>query len=205
MRRTAARHSAPHRIAEAIITSSFSHLLFLTLFTIRKRCSVLGFERPEKEMTSLKKRLLTLFSAAAFACTIGPLAASAETPSYANPAVAGTDTIRGTIASVNGKYNISVRDERGFIDDVTLHDGTIINPTGLTLAPGQAVTIDGTANGATLIANEIDTPYSYYAYPYAGYSYGYPGPVFGVGFGFRDRGHFGFHGGGFHGGFHGRR
>jgi hypothetical protein len=176
----------------------------LAPFTIRKRFNVLGFERPVKEMTSLKKRIFTLFSAVALACAIGPLAASAETPSYANPAIAGTDTIRGTIASVNGKYNISVRDERGFIDNVTLHDGTIINPTGLTLAPGQAVTIDGTANGPTLIANEIDTPYSDYAYPYAGYPYGYPGPVFGVGFGFGDRGHFGFHGGGFHGGFHGR-
>jgi hypothetical protein len=160
-------------------------------------------------MTSLNKRLFTLFSAVALASAIGPLAASAETPSYANPAIAGTDTIRGMIASVNGKYNISVRDERGFIDSVTLHDGTIINPTGLTLAPGQAVTINGTANGPTLIANEIDTPYTYYAYPYAGYPYGYPGPVFGVGFGFGDRGRFGFHGGGFHGGgfhggFHGR-
>jgi hypothetical protein len=155
-------------------------------------------------MTSLKKRLFTLFSAAALVCAIGPLAANAETPSFANPAIAGTDTIRGTIASVNGKYSISVRDERGFIDNVSLHDGTIINPTGLTLATGEAVTIDGTANGPTFIANEIDTPYTYYAYPYAGYSYGYPGPVFGVGFGFGDRGHAGFHGGGFHGGFHGR-
>jgi hypothetical protein len=163
-------------------------------------------------MTSLKKRLFTLFSAVALACAIVPLAASAETPSYANPAIAGTDTIRGTIASVNGKYNISVRDERGYIDNVTLHDGTIINPTGLTLAPGQAVTIDGSANGPTFIANQIDTPYyAYYAYPYGyGYGYGYPGPVFGVGFGFRGGFHGGgfhgggFHGGGFHGGFHGR-
>jgi hypothetical protein len=152
-------------------------------------------------MTSLKKRLFTLFSAVALACAVGPLAASAQTPTYANPPTAGTDTIRGTIASVNGKYNISVRDERGFIDNVTLHDGTIINPRGLTLAPGQSVTIDGTANGPTLIANEIDTPYAYYAY--AGYPYGYPGPVFGVGFGFSFHGG-GFHGGGFHGGFHGR-
>jgi hypothetical protein len=154
-------------------------------------------------MTSLKKRLFTLFSAVALACAIGPLAASAETPSYANPAIAGTDTIRGTIASVNSKYNISVRDERGFIDNVTLHDGTIINPTGLTLAPGQTVTIEGTANGPTLIANEIDTPYAYYAY--AGYPY-YYGPAFGLGFRFGDRGFRGggFHGGGFHGGFHGR-
>src|SRR6201996_3796357 len=109
-------------------------------------------------MISLKTRLFTLFSAVALACAIGPLAASAQTPSYANPAIAGSETIHGTIASVNGKYNISVRDDRGFIDNVTLHDGTIINPTGLTLAPGQQVTIAGTNAGRTFIANEIDTP-----------------------------------------------
>jgi hypothetical protein len=46
-------------------------------------------------------------------------------------------------------------------------------------------------------------PYPYYPYPY-GYSYGYPGsPFFFGGFGFHDRFHRGFHGGGFRGGFHG--
>jgi hypothetical protein len=151
-------------------------------------------------MTSFIKRLFILFSAIALAGAIGPLAASAQSLSYATPPVAGTEMIRGTIASVNSKYNISVHDERGFLDSVSLHDGTIINPTGLTLAPGQTVTIDGTANGQTFIANEIDTPYTYVADPYGAYPYGYPNAAFGLGFGFGGPRHFGFHGG-----FHGHR
>ena len=41
-----------------------------------------------------------------------------------------------------------------------LHDGTIINPTGLTLAPGMIVGIDGFNSGRVFDANEIDTPYN---------------------------------------------
>jgi hypothetical protein len=127
-------------------------------------------------------------------------------PSYAT----SEESIHGRIVSVDGTYRLQVRDDRGFTDNVRLHDGTVINPTGLRLAAGQSVTILGRANGKTFEANEIDTPYnSYYAapvvpygfaYPYAyapyayapyGY-YGYPyplyGPRFGFGIGFRDRG-----------------
>ena len=43
------------------------------------------------------------------------------------------DVISGSIASLDDKYEITVRDDRGFVDDVRLHQGTIINPTGLTL------------------------------------------------------------------------
>ncbi len=39
-----------------------------------------------------------------------------------------------------------------------LHQGTIINPTGLTLEPGMNVTIDGYADGSNFDAMEIDTP-----------------------------------------------
>jgi ketosteroid isomerase-like protein len=62
-------------------------------------------------------------------------------PSYAS----GTsdETIRGTVAAINGPYNISVRDERGFVDNVNVHQGAIINPTGLSPAPGLSVTILG--------------------------------------------------------------
>jgi hypothetical protein len=128
-----------------------------------------------------------------------PAAAQATLPSYAT---GNTDeTIHGTIAAVNGARDISVRDDRGFVDHVTLHQGTIINPTGLTLAPGQKVTILGQANGQAFSANQIDTPYhSYgvgfdYGYPYyGGYAYGFrPYPVYGFGFGYgRSRFGFGF-------------
>jgi hypothetical protein len=111
----------------------------------------------------------------------GPAAAQ-QLPSYAS----GTtdEQIHGTILSINGPYNIAVRDARGFIDNVSLHQGTIINPTGLQLAPGQRVTILGNAQGGTFAANEIDTPYVNVAavpvYPYYGYPYAY-GPAFRIG------------------------
>lgn len=143
-------------------------------------------------------------AAAAFAGAIGLLSAAPvlaqPVPSYAS----GTsdETIRGTVAAVNGPYNIAVRDARGFIDNVNLHQGTIINPTGLTLEPGQSVTILGHNDGSAFSANEIDTPYQtlaavpfYPAYGYYGYPYPYGfGPAyhvglhFGRGFGFGFRG-----------------
>jgi hypothetical protein len=116
------------------------------------------------------------------------IASAQDIPSYAQP---GRDeSIQGRIASVNGTFNISVRDDRGFVDNVELHQGTIINPTGLTLEAGMSVTVIGVSNGGEFEANEIDTPYNYdgplpepvYLGPgwwYPGYGYGY-GPSFGL-------------------------
>jgi hypothetical protein len=138
--------------------------------------------------------LPTAITAATLAGAIGLLsaapAAAQPVPSYASGS--SDETIHGTVAAVNGRYSITVRDARGFLDNVTLHRGTIINPTGLSLAPGQAVTILGRNEGSTFAANEIDTPYALYpAYGYYGYPYPYGfGPVyrvglrFGRGFGF---------------------
>jgi len=145
-------------------------------------------------MENLKKALTgaLLLPVLALAATTLPAAAQTQpVPSYAQP---GDTTIHGVVRSVDGKYNITVRDANGYVDNVTLHDGTVINPTGLTLAPGESVTIDGQPSGGTFVANEIDTPYLAYG-PY-GYP-AYPYPVYGaypavaVGFGFR---HFGFGG-----------
>lgn len=110
-------------------------------------------------------------------------------PSYARPAAPSSEeTVRGRIESIPGKYQIEVRDDRGFIDNVSLHQGTIINPTGITLAPGMSVTIYGTPSGNEFIANEIDTPYNetypyLYPYPYPYYPY-YPYYPWGVNFRF---------------------
>jgi hypothetical protein len=161
----------------------------------------------------------TLATAIAFGAS-GALAAAAPLPSYAS----SDEAIKGTISSVSGKYSIAVRDDRGFIDNVTLHDGTVINPTGLTLAAGQTVTIHGRNVGSSFSANEIDTPYEShgdgvtYAYgfpdnyggPYwpasYGYGYGYPyapayygsiGFYFG-GYGYGGYGH-GYYGHGYYG------
>jgi hypothetical protein len=137
--------------------------------------------------------------AVALAVLVGPVAASAvaasaqDIPSYARPVYVSTDeTVHGRIRSVDGAFNISVDDDRGFVDNVQLHQGTIINPTGLSLSPGMTVTILGVTAGSTFNANEIDTPYDYagplptpvyYGAGYwcPGFAYGY-GPSFSLAF-----------------------
>jgi hypothetical protein len=122
-----------------------------------------------------------------------PIVASAQDiPSYAQPATASADeTITGRIASINGTFTITVNDDRGFVDNVELYQGTIINPTGLTLEDGMSVTLVGYADGSQFVANEIDTPYTlseaapppvYYGagWWYPGFAYGY-GPAFSLG------------------------
>jgi hypothetical protein len=108
--------------------------------------------------TTIATRLLG--TAVAVLALITPAVASAQSaPSYA---IGGTDQqITGTIAAVNGTWNISVADANGYTDSVELHQGTIINPTGLTLEPGMSVTIIGDADGPNFDAMEIDTPYQY--------------------------------------------
>jgi hypothetical protein len=135
-----------------------------------------------------------LLAAVLGAAPIGlPAVASAQAaPSYADPSYANSDqsdeTVHGTVYAIDGTFDIRVSDDRGFVDHVHLHQGTIINPTGLTLAPGMTVTILGYNAGSVLEANEIDTPYNYdgpapvpvYYGPgwwYPGYAYGY-GPSF---------------------------
>lgn len=112
---------------------------------------------------------------------------AAARPSYARD----EESIRGRITAISGKYDLEVRDDRGYIDRVAMHQGTIINPTGLALAPGMSVTILGHNAGRTFAANEIDTPYSNYPYvAYAPYPYPYPvyiAPSFGFRFGGRWR------------------
>ncbi|HYZ15289.1 MAG TPA: hypothetical protein VE591_02765 [Candidatus Acidoferrum sp.] len=136
----------------------------------------------------MKRFLISGLIVAALAAPFAaPLAAqAAEVPTYAT--ASSEQTVHGQISSINGKYSLTVRDNRGFLDNVSLHQGTIINPTGLQLEPGMRVTVVGYADGATFAANEIDTPVQYVAVQYP-YYYGYP--YWGFGFGFGDRfGHF---------------
>jgi hypothetical protein len=132
-------------------------------------------------------RTLRIFAVAlGIAAFAAPLAAFAQQspaappagppPSYARQATNGEETIHGRIASFDGKYHLNVHDDRGFTDNVDLHQGTVINPTGLSLQPGMAVTIMGYNRGHSFAANEIDTPYASYGYA--------PYPVsVGIGFG----------------------
>jgi hypothetical protein len=126
---------------------------------------------------------------------VGPGSAMAESPppSYASPLptyATAEQTIHGRIASIDGQYSLTVHDDNGYLDTIALHHGTIINPTGLTLAPGMSVTIIGYNGGSAFVANEIDTPYTYagpfpttvYYGPgwwYPGFAYGY-GPSYGL-------------------------
>ncbi|MFY9779001.1 MAG: hypothetical protein WAJ85_00650 [Candidatus Baltobacteraceae bacterium] len=148
------------------------------------------------------KQLAAAFAALTLSTALAaPLAAQAQSvPSYAQSG--DTDVqIRGRIASFDGGYNLTVRDERGFIDNVQLHQGTIINPTGLTLAPGMIVSILGFNAGSYFGANEIDTPYTYYGgVPYYyGHPWYYYGPTISLGFFFGNPGwwHGSYFGGGY--------
>jgi hypothetical protein len=98
--------------------------------------------------------------------------------------------IRGRVTGFDGGYNLTVRDDRGYIDHVQLHQGTIINPTGITLAPGMVVNILGSNAGDYFAANEIDTPYSFYGgVPYYyGHPWNYYGPSVSLGFYFGNTG-----------------
>ncbi len=131
-----------------------------------------------------------LGAAIAAAALITPAIASAQdVPAYA---AASDQQIQGTISAINGTWNITVADNSGYSDSVELHQGTIINPTGLTLEPGMNVTIAGYPDGSNFDAMEIDTPYQYQGPApvavyygagnwYPGYAYGW-GPSFSLAF-----------------------
>jgi hypothetical protein len=137
-------------------------------------------------------------AAATLALLVAPaatLAQQAPLPSYATPNTG--ETIHGIVQSFDGAYALTVRDQRGYLDNVTMHQGTVINPTGITLQPGFPVTIFGRISGNTLLADQIDTPFQYPQNYYPGY-YGYPSIVLAPYWGL------GWYGGGYYRGWYGR-
>ena len=137
-------------------------------------------------MNTSVKRALRFFPAAAvtlafiFSPSLGLAQQTAQMPSYA---VGKDDVIRGTIRSFDGATTVYVRDVRGYIDNVSLHKGTIINPTGIRLQPGFPVTISGHPEGTTFVADQIDTPFrATYIY---GPAFAYPAIGLGWGWGWR--------------------
>jgi hypothetical protein len=104
------------------------------------------------------KNILTLGAALAATALISPTIASAQEMAFDGGA---GQQIQGTVSSIDGTWNITVNDSSGYSDNIALHQGTIINPTGLTLEPGMNVTIDGYSDGSSFDATEIDTPYQY--------------------------------------------
>jgi hypothetical protein len=152
------------------------------------------------EVMNISARRALAIPLMAFAVTtlgmLAPHAALAQQPeqplpSYAKPGYAATEqTIHGHVTVVNGTY-MEIADSNGYVDRIQLHQGTIINPTGIRLAPGMSVTIMGHTSGNMFLANEIDTPYQYSSgvygpgpYPYPYYPYYGPPAYFGIGFGY---------------------
>jgi hypothetical protein len=83
-----------------------------------------------------------------------PALTRADQPSYAiGPPV---EKIHGTIYELTGRTTLTIEDDRGFDDSVTLRAGALILPAGLALAPGQGVTILGHTDGKTFAADEVD-------------------------------------------------
>jgi hypothetical protein len=126
--------------------------------------------------------------------TIPPPAQAGDVPSGAVPRARADQNIHGRVTRFNGGFVLSVRAENGTIDRIVLHRGTIINPPGLTLAPGMVVSVTGHPAGGSFAANEIDTPYQVidgFAY-FAGQPW--DGPVTDAGAGFFGGGTDGRHG-----------
>jgi hypothetical protein len=123
----------------------------------------------------------------ALAAAVAPSTVFAQdVPSYGRPSTTAQDeTIHGRVDSIQGPFAIVLRDDRGFLDSVTLRQGTILNPRGLRLAVGMIVTITGYNAGSSFAALEIDAPYDDAAPPvYSGsdlYDYGLSPIDFGLG------------------------
>lgn len=93
----------------------------------------------------------TVLTGAAIALALAlPLSAGADPPSR----------IAGTVTDFHGKYGLVVRDHRGALTEVTLHQGTVIKPEGLRLERGMAVSIAGQAADRTFAAAEIVAPFA---------------------------------------------
>ena len=87
----------------------------------------------------------------------GVPAAAQTAPSFGQPL--GNQTLEGIVVRyVQGTYELGLRDDNGFLDNVRLHDKTIIFPIGITLQLGMRVQILGFNQGAAFTANEIDSP-----------------------------------------------
>ena len=90
-------------------------------------------------------------------CGLAQPAAAQTVPAFATPL--GNERLDGVVVRfTQGTYALGLRDDHGFVDNVRLHDKTIIFPVGLTLRPGMRVRIVGFSQGAAFTANEIDGP-----------------------------------------------
>jgi len=97
------------------------------------------------------------------ALLFGFLLVGVPAPGLADVLPAGSDqNLHGRVMSFDGGYMATVMDETGAVVPVHLHPGTLITPSGLSLAPGMVVSILGysVSGGGPVGVNEIDTPYT---------------------------------------------
>jgi hypothetical protein len=114
-------------------------------------------------MNRLENRLFVLLLTLAVA--VLPAAAWAQsapsgTPSYAVPGpapAADRETIHGQVASFDtASGSLQLNDDRGFVDNVQLGQGTVVRPQDAQLQPGMVVTIVGVAQGSVFAADSVD-------------------------------------------------
>jgi hypothetical protein len=104
----------------------------------------------------MKKPFTSILAASAFVAALASIAS-------ADPTSPPRDqTLHGVITAIQGRYELTVLDDRKDGESVTLHQGTIINPTGLQLRTGMQVTIAGHASRDTFAADKIDASREYF-------------------------------------------
>jgi hypothetical protein len=149
------------------------------------------------QVTKTFKKAVSILPFVATLLAIGLAPATTLAAESAPTDVASGDELQGRILGFDGKYTVYLVDKQGKDETVSLHRGTVINPTGIRLEKGFNVTIYGHPDGEAFAAEVINTPYHYVPqvvyeplYPDFGFGPFYPGfgfgpfyPGFGFGFG----------------------
>jgi hypothetical protein len=81
------------------------------------------------------------------AAAAGLIGAILAAPQVAPAQPFADEHIRGTVESFDGQEQLTLRDERGFLDDVAIGHDTRITPRGTRLVPGMRIAITGYNGG----------------------------------------------------------
>jgi invasion protein IalB len=103
---------------------------------------------------AMKRLLGTAAIAAALALPSGAFAATSQSAQQQHDNM----TIQGVVSSIDGKWNLTVQQDSGFIQNVALERGTVIAPTGMRLATGMQITVVGYEDGPYIDAVRIAGP-----------------------------------------------
>jgi hypothetical protein len=96
-------------------------------------------------------------------CGLAGAVTAQTAPSFAQTAPSfgqalGNETLEGVLVRFVPRtpYELGLRDDRGSLDTVRLHDKTLIFPIGLKLRLGMRIRVLGFNGGSAFTANEID-------------------------------------------------